>query len=600
VTDSSDISLRRQLSALYSVGKYRPPVTVGLIVLSIVTALLEGVGLTFLIPVLEITQGNAASGNMSRVGEAFLSLYEFFGVPFTLEFVILGVAVIITVRYSASFAVAYLKALFETDYVRHLQTVGFRQALDARVSYYDEHGSDEVLNAIVTQAEHTGRVIRGVVKLMKEGALTCIYLGIALFITPALTLLTAVFLGGIVLGMRYLVESGYDIGDRVAEANERIQENVQAGTQGIRDVKLFGVSDELFERFRGAADQFLEASVKSRRNSAAMNNFYQLVTAITVFFLIYLSLRVLSLSFSELAVFLFAMFRLSPRVSSLNHVTYRVASNLPHLVRTREFNAQLRASREPDDGERPVPETVDDLELRDVSFTYDTGEEIFDGLSLAVERGEFVAFVGQSGAGKSTIVSLVTRLYDPDDGEIRADGVPIDQFPVADWRSHLAVVRQNPYMFNETLRRNVTLGNRDASQAEVERVCEIARVTEFIDDLPNGYDSVLGDDGVRLSGGQKQRVALARALLKDADFLVLDEATSDLDSGIEEEVHTAIEEMSRDYAILVIAHRLSTVTNADRIYTIENGSIEEVGSHGELVDGNGTYADLYATQTQSK
>lgn len=204
--------------------------------------------------------------------------------------------------------------------------------------------------------------------------------------------------------------------------------------------------------------------------------------------------------------------------------------------------------------------------------------------------------MGQSGAGKSTIAALLARMYEPDSGQITANGRSIGMMDIDSWRDRVAVVRQSPYIFDDTLRYNLTLANRDASQAEIDRVCRIAKVDEFIDDLPSGYETQLGDNGVRLSGGQQQRVALARALLADADVLILEEATSDLDTRLEREVQAAIEMMDREYVVITIAHRLSTIKNADRIYTVEDGRISESGEHGTLLDRDGTYAELYETQ----
>ncbi len=169
---------------------------------------------------------------------------------------------------------------------------------------------------------------------------------------------------------------------------------------------------------------------------------------------------------------------------------------------------------------------------------------------------------------------------------------------IVEWRDRLSMVRQDPFIFNDTLRYNLTLGNREVSETELDRVCAIAKVDEFIDELPDGYDT-MGDDGVRLTGGQQQRVALARALLEDADVLILDEATSDLDSNLEKQVQQAIERMDRDYAIITIAHQLSTVKNSDRIYTVEEGQVTETGQHGELVKKGGKYAELYGIQSNT-
>jgi subfamily B ATP-binding cassette protein MsbA len=600
MSDSEKISRCRQLHALIRVARYRPVFTATIIIGGVFTALLEAVGLSFILPIVDIVQsaGDPASEADGVMG-VFVDIYQFLGLPFTLGSVVVGVSFVLTVRWTATFCVRWLRSALSVDYTRKLQKKAFENALDARTAYFDREGSDDILNAIVTQAEYAGRVIRVVVNFLEQVFLVLIYFGVAFVLAPALTVFALVFLGGFSLLFRFALESGYDIGDRVADANERVQQAAQAGTQGIRDTKLFGMKTELFDDFLDAVNRFVSASIKQQRNEQAIKNFYNLLTAISVFVLIYLAIAFANLSLGALSVFLFAMFRLGPKASALNSKLYKIENHLPHLVRTHDFLDDIAANEEPfTDGD--VPETVHTVEFDDVRFTYEgQNEEVLSGITFEVEKGEFIGFVGQSGAGKSTIVSLLARLYEPDLGEIRANGQSIHEMNIDEWREHLSVVRQSPFIFNDTLRYNLTIGNRAVSDAELDKICEIAKVDEFIDDLPEDYDTVLGDEGVRLSGGQKQRVALARALLKESDFLILDEATSDLDSNLENQVQQAIEEMSREYAIITIAHRLSTLKNADRIYTVEEGEITERGNHGELVENDGKYAELYGIQSSN-
>ena len=596
-SDSELISRREKLNALQDVAKYKPTYTGIIVLLGIGAAILEGIGLSFILPIIELVQLQDPAAEAEGLLAVFVTTYQSLGIPFTLGYVVLGVSAVMLVRYTTSFAVAWFREALRTYYIRNLQVRAFQNALNAQVKYFDREGSDDILNAIVTQTTYASRVIQRGVRFIQQMFLASVYFFVALVIAPVLTVATGAILGSFSIIFRRVLDSGYDVGEKVAEANEMRQEAAQAGTQGIRDVRIFGLADELLEDFTEAIEQFTESRIVLRRNEAAINNFYNLIVAVSVFVLIYLALTFANLSVGELGVFLFAMFRLGPVASQVNTLYYQIENDLPHLVRTLNFIEELDRYEEPTESRRRVPEEVNKIEFNDVRFSYDDEEEVLRGINFTVEKGELIGFVGQSGAGKSTIVSLLARLYPVDDGEIRANGTPIDEMDIVEWRDRLSMVRQDPFVFNDSLRYNLTLGNRDLSERELDQVCEIAKVDEFIDDLPNGYDSLLGDDGVRLSGGQKQRVALARALLEDADVLILDEATSDLDSNLEKEVQQSIEEMDRDYAIITIAHRLSTVKNADRIYTVEEGIVTETGMHHELMQEGGKYAELYEIQS---
>jgi subfamily B ATP-binding cassette protein MsbA len=595
MVENKNLTWREKITALSRVAKYRPRFAFGLVIVGGFVALLEGIGLSFIYPIIETAQAEEPTNVSGPIMELFVSTYQILGIPFSLGYLIVGVALVMTFRYTMSFLVRWLGSMLGYRYEQHLRTHAFDWALDVKVSYYDERGTDDILNAIITETRYSRKTIDEGVKMMETLFLVLMYTAVMFYVSPEMTLFAVILLAGITVVIRYGIEPAVTVGTRVAEANEAVQQKVQAGTQGVRDVKVFGLKSEVYSNFVDSINQYTRSSIRLDRNNIAIKNFFELSAAITIFLLIYIGFTFTGLSLGELGIFLIAMFQLAPKVSDLNSKVYKLEGYTSHLVRTQKFLDELD-ERQEESGDKSISH-VSEIEFDDVRFSYTEDEQVLNGVSFTVKRDEFIAFVGQSGAGKSTIVSLITRMYDLDSGTIRADGISIDEYDLEEWRDRIAIIRQDPYIFNETLERNVTVGNRDATRREVERVCEIAKVNEFLDELPNGYDSVLGDEGVRLSGGQKQRVALARALLKDADFLVLDEATSNLDSNLEKEVQAAIESMNRTYGIIAIAHRLSTIQNADRIYTVDNGEIIESGTHGKLLEQEGEYADLYAVQS---
>jgi subfamily B ATP-binding cassette protein MsbA len=237
-----------------------------------------------------------------------------------------------------------------------------------------------------------------------------------------------------------------------------------------------------------------------------------------------------------------------------------------------------------------------DVQFESVSFTYDTGKgPALNHITLQAPAGKSVAIVGKSGSGKSTLVNLLPRFYDVKSGHVRIDGTDVRDYDLRSLREQISVVSQDVVLFNDTIRNNIAFG-RDVSNEALERAAEAAKVLEFVRELPAGFDTMVGDRGVLLSGGQRQRISIARALLKDAPILILDEATSALDTEAERHIQAALAQLVRDRTTFIIAHRLSTVEQADNIVVLDAGEIVETGTHAELLAGGGVYAQLHSLQ----
>jgi subfamily B ATP-binding cassette protein MsbA len=280
------------------------------------------------------------------------------------------------------------------------------------------------------------------------------------------------------------------------------------------------------------------------------------------------------------------------RITNLNAVLQRGIAAGDSLFRI------IDEPDEADSGSVERDKVRGSVEFRNVGFSYGRNDTpVIKDLSLSVEAGKTLAIVGHSGSGKSTLVGLLPRFYDVDSGEILLDGVPVQDYALANLRSHISLVSQDVVLFNDTIANNLAYGTlRQCSTAELLRAAEAAHIIEFINELPDGLETVVGERGVLLSGGQRQRIAIGRALLKDAPVLILDEATSSLDTKSERRIQEALAALMKNRTTLVIAHRLSTVENADQIIVLDKGRIVESGTHPELLAANGQYAGLYHMQ----
>lgn len=381
--------------------------------------------------------------------------------------------------------------------------------------------------------------------------------------------------------------------------SEKVSGFISEMVRGARDIKMLNSENSFLKSMK---DKILDQN-KARYNMSSINRKYNLLRGCIhdffdytlVVIMVYL-VSIKSLSVANAII----IFNYSGRVSSLIYCL----GNL--LERSKEFNLSTDRIREilegsafPKEkfGEKHLNKVNGDFEFKNVKFSYnDEKHEVLNDLSFKVNANETVAFVGKSGAGKSTIFSLLCKMYDIESGSITIDGIDINELDKDSIRGNITIISQNPYIFNLSIKENMQLVKEDVTDREIKRACKAACLSDFIESLPDKYDTIVGEGGVNLSGGQRQRLAIARALIQKTEIILFDEATSALDNETQAKIQEAIHNMKGEYTILIIAHRLSTVVGADRIMLVDDGKIVATGTHKELLKKNKIYKHLYENE----
>ncbi len=383
--------------------------------------------------------------------------------------------------------------------------------------------------------------------------------------------------------------------EKIAGVNARVEDAVS----GVRVVQSFTNEPFELERFSKDNKSFQKAKIGAYKVMAIVHsNIYLLMRLITLLVLVagaWLNFNG-RLSYGELVSFiLFVNVLTNPinKITALLEMYPKGMAGFKRFTELMDVNPDVQDRKDAED----MKNVLGDITFNNVTFGYETSHEpVLKSISFDIHAGETVAFVGPSGAGKTTISSLIPRFYDVNDGSIKIDGIDIRDIKKESLRSQIGVVQQDVFLFTGTLRENIAYGKLDATNEEIERAAKQAHMEEFIKELPDGYETQVGERGLKLSGGQKQRIAIARMFLKNPPILILDEATSALDTETEMIIQQALNELAKNRTTLVIAHRLATIKNADRIMVVTKNGIEEEGSHKELLERNGIFAQLHNVQ----
>lgn len=446
-------------------------------------------------------------------------------------------------------------------------------------------------------------VVSSVQVVFREPLLIIGYLVLLFVLSPRLTMFTLVFLpvaGLLITRISKQLKRQAGEGQSILGRLLSITEETIAGT---RIVKAFNAQEKMKELFARENDRFsslLKSMVNKRELASPVSEFLGVLTVVGV--LLYGGHLVLGqsteLSASEFLTYIVLFSQILPPAKNISTAVANIQRGLAAGERVLSILDQKEEVMEPA-GSVQISAFNKAIRYENVSFGYD-GKEVLSDINLEITKGKIVALVGQSGAGKSTLADLLPGFYFPTKGQITVDGIPTGKLPLKQLRSLMGIVTQEAILFNDTVYNNIAFGTAGATVDQVEHAARIANAHEFIERMPEGYDTIIGERGSRLSGGQRQRLSIARAVLKDPQILILDEATSSLDTESERMVQDAIKKLMKGRTSLVIAHRLSTIMNADEIVVMQHGRIAEKGTHPELLQMNGIYKKLFDLQIFEK
>ncbi|OGF15272.1 MAG: hypothetical protein A2W00_06705 [Candidatus Eisenbacteria bacterium RBG_16_71_46] len=495
---------------------------------------------------------------------------------------------------------AFLMVSVEQAAIRDIRSQLYAHLHRLSLSFHHGRRSGALISRVTNDVEYLrASLAAGISNLVKDSLTLAGCLFWVFFVSWKLALLSLIVLPPAALS---LVIIGRKMRKRSSQAQERMGELtgiLQETLAGARVVKAFGMEGFEQRRFDRANQGFYKAFVHLRRVSAAARPLSEYTIVLVAIGMLYLGGREIfvnrTLEPQQFMLFVGALLTTISPIKSLSEVNANVQQG---VAAARRVFATLDTAPEIVDrpGAQVLPPLRDAVRYESVGFAYDAARPVLHDVSLEIRRGQVVALVGSSGSGKSTAMDLLARFYDPTAGRITLDGVDLRDATVSSLRAQLGIVTQETILFHDTVRNNIAYGLADAGDEAVRRAAQAAHAHAFVARMPQGYDTVIGDRGVKLSGGERQRLAIARALLKNPPILLLDEATSSLDSENERLVQEALERLMRDRTVLVIAHRLSTVQHADRIVVLDRGRVVATGTHGELMEREGPYRRLYNLQ----
>jgi ABC-type multidrug transport system fused ATPase/permease subunit len=566
------------------------------IVVLVITSLLEGLGVGMIIPIIQFLEKNESSNIF--MSYAFW-LCGFIHVTPTFVNLLIIFCVITLLGFAMRAWQRYINKQLQLVVTYDLRKKAFQNLMDVPLKYYYKKKVGDIISTVYTSAANAGSTLYYGIDFIIAMIFCCIYIVINFLISAPMTLIAFALA---VLSYFFVIprfKSGFIRGQEEKNVIDEFSSFLLDKLSGIKTIKSFNAENKHKDQFNAVAAKYNKTMMDITVNRIIATLCLEPILTILIAVLVILAIEVFHISVAMLIAFIYVFTRMVPKISMVNSNYLQIMELAPHFLETEKL---IRSDDKEyiKDGTVAINGINQSIRVENVFFKYNPEDNYaLEDISIEIIKGKTTAIVGGSGGGKTTLIGLLMRYHDPQQGRVLVDGIDLRQIKRKSWSKYVSIVEQDPYLFHDTIYNNILYGKDGVGKDEVVSAANLAHAHEFIIQLPQGYDTIVGERGIKLSGGQKQRIVLARALIRDPEILILDEATSSLDSESEQFIKKSIDELGKLKTIVVIAHRLSTVIKADKLVVMENAKIVEVGTHKDLLEKKGAYEKYYRLQHEA-
>jgi len=568
-----------------------------LVVLFFIASAFDGISIGLLVPLLASLQQVQNYQELPKILQYVVNMFA--GLPIEKQVILSLTFVVVSILLKNIFLTIsrYLAYWITTRIIVNLRSQIINTLMFVGIGFYNNVKTGDLVEKTIYNTVMTEEIVKNVSELIDYIASFIILMALLIIFSWKLTFLTIILAALIAFGVSIYIKRLSKIGQQFLINSRELTQIIHESFTGIQVIKSFTKE----ENQKKLINQHIEETAKNHLRIIFGNYMVHIITeafgviAIAVLFILAINLSDMNykIVLTQLLPFIYILARMLPTLKMINQARGVIVSRWPGFEAVYEL---IRLDNKPiiEDGNITYSGIKDSINFKSVTFSYNNDDKYaLKNVDFKIPKGRTTAIVGESGAGKSTITNLLLRFYDPQSGSILIDKEPLPNFKINSYRENIGIVSQETFIFNDTVQNNIAFGSvNETSHEKVIEAAKRAGAHDFISELPNGYETFLGERGIKLSGGQRQRISIARAILKDPEILILDEATSSLDSSTEQQIHSAISELSMNRTVVVIAHRLSTIKNADQIIVLKDGYVSEIGNEDELLNNKGEYFKL--------